>query len=77
MTFIVFQNLDASLLTARNLGGYASDGSVAPGQTIDGTSDVDRLSGTMSADLIRGADGNDILFGGGGNDVIEGGSGRD
>jgi VCBS repeat-containing protein len=77
VTQTAFVNVSATDLTARNLGGYASDGSVVLGQAIAGTTGVDVISGTMSADVITGGDGDDILFGAAGDELIEGGEGRD
>jgi len=74
---IVLENVSAAALTARNLGGYASNGSATAGATIDGLATPDFVSGTSGGDLIRGLGGSDALFGGAGDDRLEGGEGDD
>ena len=43
--FVILQNIAAGSLSARNLGGYAANGTLVQGQTIDGTADADRTLG--------------------------------
>ncbi len=74
---IVLENVTAAALTARNLGGYAADGSATAGETIDGLATPDFVSGTSGDDVIRGFGGHDALFGGAGADRLEGGDGED
>jgi Ca2+-binding RTX toxin-like protein len=76
-TMIVFRNLDASTLTAFNLGGIAPDGSPFPATSTVGTADGERIDGTFGPDTIDGAGGNDILLGSAGHDILNGGSGID
>jgi Ca2+-binding RTX toxin-like protein len=75
--FIVLQNVSVGALTARNLGGYAADGSKTVGITIEGTVTPDFVSGTSGRDILRGFDGADGLFGGAGADILRGGAGDD
>ena len=72
-TFIVFQNVQASSLTAHNLGGFAPNGAASPGITVSGTAGSDPLTGNSGDDLISGGGGNDFLFGSAGNDSLVGG----
>jgi serralysin len=75
--FVVLENVSAAALTARNLGGFAANGSAVPALDFAGTSLADFTSGTGGADLMRGLGGNDALFGSSGNDRLEGGAGDD
>jgi Ca2+-binding RTX toxin-like protein len=77
VSMLSFANTNIASLTARNLGGYAADGSVPSGITIDGTAGDDVLAGNGRADTLRGLGGFDRLRGGGGNDRLEGGEGDD
>ena len=74
---VVLQNVAASGLTARNLGGWAADGSAAGGQGIAGSSAEEILSGTSGDDVIAGFDADDRLYGASGDDRLEGGAGAD
>jgi Ca2+-binding RTX toxin-like protein len=76
-TLITFRNLDATTLTAWNLDGFASDGSIPSGVTLAGTSGFDRLEGTGGSDLIEGLGEQDFLYGAGGADTLLGGDGDD
>jgi Ca2+-binding RTX toxin-like protein len=76
-TIVTFSNVAAESLTAENFGGFAPDGSLPPGVTIEGTSGDDTLSGTAGADIITGLGGSDSIDAGAGGDVIRGGEGSD
>ena len=75
--FLTLSNVTASTLTARNLGGYASNGAATPGVTVDGAAVADFISGTSGDDLLRGFGDGDGLFGGAGDDELLGGEGDD
>ena len=78
VNFVTFTATSAASLTAYNLGGWSSDGSVPAGVNLVG--DViadDRLVGGAGADFIQGLGGADDIRGGAGDDRLEGGSGRD
>jgi Ca2+-binding RTX toxin-like protein len=77
LDFIILRNIDASTLTAHNLGGYTQDGSPTPAITFTGTAAADNHSGNSGDDLLQGLGGVDWLYGGAGNDRIEGGDGND
>lgn len=47
------------------------------GNTLNGTSGIDKLLGRGGNDTLSGRDGNDILVGGAGNDILRGGDGAD
>ena len=76
-TLFELTGVAASALRAPNFGGYAPDGSTAPGLVINGTPDADVLIGGTGADMIFGGDGNDSIVGGAGNDLLAGGNGND
>ncbi len=70
-TLVTLRNVNATSLTAFNLG-YAPDaGSFSP------TGGDDNLAGTPNADTIDGLGGNDIINGLGGDDTLLGGAGND
>ncbi len=73
----LFQNVMATALTARNLGGFSSDGSAPTNGTFVGTAGRDVLIGNAGDDLLQGLAGDDLLEGGFGNDRLEGGDGAD
>nr|WP_320134685.1 Ig-like domain-containing protein [uncultured Amphritea sp.] len=75
-------------LTALNVDAASSDlfEGDSTGNTIDGTTESDRLygydgddtlNGDQGADILRGGTGDDILDGGTGNDILIGGEGSD
>jgi Ca2+-binding RTX toxin-like protein len=76
-TFISLPGVDASALTAFNLGGFAPDGSVPAGATVTGTADDDTIAGGIGGDHLLGLDGDDVITGGIGADTIDGGDGND
>jgi Ca2+-binding RTX toxin-like protein len=74
--FIVFEGVEASSLTAHNIG-YAPDGGATPGLALDGDDSPNLLAGGGGADVLRGFASYDDIFGGGGDDRLEGGEGGD
>jgi len=71
-------NVNASSLTAVNLGGYDPNGSASSFAVNAGTSGNDHLVGTNGADIINGGDGNDLIEDRkGGSDTLIGGAGDD
>ena len=77
VNLVTLRNVTAGALTAFNLGGFPSDGSVPPGQTITGTQFADFLSGNFGNDVISGLAGDDRIRGRAGNDQIDGGDDHD
>jgi Ca2+-binding RTX toxin-like protein len=76
--FISFLGTSAASLTAFNLGGWPSDGSVPAALTLVGMDWIDdSLAGGAGADRIQGLGGGDRITGGAGDDHLEGGSGQD
>ncbi len=76
-TLAVFENTQASSLTAMALGGYDPVSSAVVGATFEGTDAADRLYGGAGNDILNGGAGNDTLDGGYGDDVVHGGAGND
>ena len=75
---VILQNVNIGDLTARNLGGFAANGSIPTTVTnISGTALADGLMGTQRADVIKGGAGNDLIFGSFGNDNLQGEAGND
>jgi Ca2+-binding RTX toxin-like protein len=72
-----FSGFAPSALTAFNLGGYASDGSLPANLVLTGTAAGETLSGGNGNDTITGDAGNDVLNGGAGHDEIHGGGDND
>ena len=77
VNLVTLRNVTAGALTAFNLGGFPSDGSVPPGQTIIGTEFANLLSGNFGNDVIQGLAGDDRIRGRAGNDQIDGGGDHD
>jgi Ca2+-binding RTX toxin-like protein len=73
-TLITFRDLDATSLTAFNLG--ATPGPVE-GAAVNGSAGDDYIAGTSAGETISGFAGNDVLIGGGGSDYLVGGIGDD
>jgi VCBS repeat-containing protein len=77
-TLVVFQNTNAASFTDANFEpSYDPDGSVPPGETIDGTAGDDFLEGTIGGDTINALAGADFAAGMAGDDLIYGGEGMD
>ena len=80
---VVFQNVNATELTAFNLAGIDQNGSLTPfvaafgGLSATTTPQDSTLVGGVGNDLLRGALGSDRLFGGAGNDTLTGSGGND
>ena len=75
--FTILSNVNASALGARQLGGYASNGALLPGENISGSASDDLISGTSGDDVISGKGGVDRILGAAGDDIIDGGDGSD
>lgn len=75
--FLILKNVLVGDLTAFNLDGYSTNGSVPPGVNLTGTAFDDDLVGEGGDDTISGGDGADSVRGRGGDDVIHGGAGSD
>jgi Ca2+-binding RTX toxin-like protein len=71
------KNVDASMLTAANLSGYARDGGAIANLVLTGGIDADWLIGGGGDDLIKGDKGDDNIVGQLGDDRLFGGSGAD
>uniref|UniRef100_UPI00333EE051 calcium-binding protein n=1 Tax=Sandarakinorhabdus sp. TaxID=1916663 RepID=UPI00333EE051 len=88
-TSLTFNNIQASQLTAADLGGYSPDGAQPAGLIITGTAGNDvavlgaqerliaGLVGGVGNDTIDGLGGNDFMLGKSGNDTLRGGGGDD
>ena len=74
---VKLDGVTGAMLTAHNLGGFATDGTPFAGQNFTGDGNPNPIAGSRGGDMIDGLGGADTLRGGWGNDILNGGDQND